>query len=144
METIVIQLIAAFIGSMGFCMMFRLRPGLLVPASAGGLLCWGVYLMSMQWSDGIFAAAFAASAFAAMYAEILARLLKAPATLFLIPAVVSLVPGGTLYYAMSYAVQGDLEMSGSYWAETVQYVLGIACGMCIIWALFTPIRPRKN
>ena len=68
-------------------MMFRLRPGLLVPASAGGLLCWGVYLMSMQWSDGIFAAAFAASAFAAMYAEILARLLKAPATLFLIPAV---------------------------------------------------------
>ena len=64
--------------------------------------------------------------------------------LFLIPAVVSLVPGGTLYYAMSYAVQGDLEMSGSYGAETVQYVLGIACGMCIIWALFTTIRPRKN
>ena len=87
---------------------------------------------------------FIASAFAATYAEVLARKLKAPATLFLIPAVVPLVPGSGLYYTISYAVQGDLEVSAGYGTQTLQFVLGIACGMCIIWALFTTVRPRKN
>lgn len=138
----VIQLLAAFLGSMGFCMMFRLRSGLLLPASLGGLFCWGIYLFSSQYLTGIFLPSLIASAFAATYAEVFARRLKAPATLFLIPAVVSLVPGGGLYYTISYAVQGELEQSGQYGAQTVQYVLGIACGMCIIWALFETIRPK--
>lgn len=93
---------------------------------------------------GDFSPSFIASAFAATYAEVLARKLKAPATLFLIPAVVPLVPGSGLYYTISYAVQGDLEVSAGYGTQTLQFVLGIACGMCIIWALFTTVRPRKN
>ena len=106
-----IQLAMAFVGSLGFCMMFRLRAGLLVPASLGGLFCWAVYLTGAQYVEGIFLPSFIASAFAATYAEVLARKLKAPATLFLIPAVVPLVPGSGLYYTISYAVQGDLEVS---------------------------------
>ncbi len=93
-----IQLAMAFAGSLGFCMMFRLRAGLLVPASLGGLFCWAIYLTETQYVEGIFLPAFLASAFAATYAEVLARKLKAPATLFLIPAVVPLVPGSGLYY----------------------------------------------
>ena len=139
-----IQLAMAFVGSLGFCMMFRLRAGLLVPASLGGLFCWAVYLTGAQYVEGIFLPSFIASAFAATYAEVLARKLKAPATLFLIPAVVPLVPGSGLYYTISYAVQGDLEVSAGYGTQTLQFVLGIACGMCIIWALFTTVRPRKN
>lgn len=144
MNEVIIQLTTAFAGSLGFCMMFRLRRGLWFPASVGGFLCWGVYLLGNGFGLGIFAAAFLASAFAAMYAEILARLMKAPATLFLLPAVVPLVPRGALFYTMSYAVEGNLALSGEYGASTVQYALGIACGMCIVWALFTTIRPRKN
>lgn len=144
MEKEIIQLITAFIGSMGFCMLFRLRKGLWLPAAAGGLLCWGFYLTGDHLWGKIFPAAFLASAFAALYAEAAARKLKAPATLFLIPAVVSLVPGGGLYYTMRYAVQGQMELSAMYGSETLQYVLGISCGMCIIWALFTTIRPRVN
>lgn len=140
----VIQLITAFIGSFGFCMMFKLRKGLLIPASVGGFLCWGIYLLCMRHFAGIFISSFIASAFSAMYAEMLARKMKAPATLFLIPAVVPLVPGGALYYTISYAVAGNVELSGMYGVQTTQFVLGIAGGMCIIWALFTTIRPRKN
>lgn len=144
MWTTVIQLVTALIGSLGFCMMFRLRAGLLLPAAVGGFLCWGVYLFAGSYLEGIFLPSFLASAFAAMYAEILARKMKAPATLFLIPAVVPLVPGGGLYYTISYAVQGEVERSGMYGVQTLQFVLGIAGGMCIIWALFTTIRPRRN
>ena len=140
----VVQILTAFAGSVGFCMLFKLRAGLVIPASVGGLLCWSIYLACVHQLEGIFLPSFIASAFAAMYAEILARKLKAPATLFLIPAVVPLVPGGGLYYTISYAVQGDLVMSGMYGTQTAQFVLGIACGMCIIWALFTTIRPRVN
>lgn len=140
----IVQLVMAFAGSMGFCMMFKLRAGLIIPASLGGLFCWGIYLAEAAHMDGVFFPSLAASAFAAMYAEILARMLKAPATLFLIPAVVPLVPGSGLYYTIRFAVQNHLERSAEYGVQTLQFVLGIACGMCIVWALFTTIRPRKN
>lgn len=145
MNTVITQLITAYLGSIGFCMVFRLRKELILPGATGGLLCMAIYLAAGHEIGGIFLPTFISSAFGAMYAEILARVLKAPATLFLIPAIVPLVPGGSLYYTLSYAVQGEIEKSQNYGTQTVQFVLGIACGMCIIWALFETIRPKfKN
>ena len=52
------------------------------------------------WS-GILLPTLTAAAFAALYAELLAWFMGAPATLFLIPALlIPLVPGRPLYYAM--------------------------------------------
>ena len=44
MQTIQIQLAAAFFGSLGFSIMFRVRGKLLLPASLGGLFTWSIYL----------------------------------------------------------------------------------------------------
>ena len=40
----VLQLAAAFSGSMGFALLFQVRRGKLLLASLGGLLAWAVYL----------------------------------------------------------------------------------------------------
>ena len=39
-----IQLASAFLGSMGFALLFHIRREKLLLASLGGLLTWGVYL----------------------------------------------------------------------------------------------------
>ena len=67
--------------------------------------------------------------------EDMARVEKAPATVFYIPALIPLVPGGSLYYAMSYAVRSDWDMVGRYGSATFYCALGIACGMSIVLAM---------
>ena len=135
MSTIVLQLITAFLGSLGFSLLFHLRKQLLLPASIGGLLCWGIYLIGTHYYEGVFVPCLLASASAALYAEILARIKKAPATLFLVPAVVPAIPGRTLYYAMSNAVQGEWDIARSYGYLTIQYALAIAGGISLVWAM---------
>ena len=136
MEKIIIQLIAAFLGSLGFAMLFHLRRGLLFPASLGGFFSWGLYLLGMQVWESVFAACLAAAAFSAFYGEILARLMRAPATLFFIPAAVPLIPGNPLYQTMSGVAQRDWLMAQHYGLLTIQYALAIALGIILVWSCF--------
>lgn len=78
-----LQLLMAFFGSAGFAIMFHLRRNFLMIASFGGLLTWLVYLICAPVMPGYFFPSLAASAFGALYAEVLARWLKAPVHIIL-------------------------------------------------------------
>lgn len=82
MKDVILQLVMAFVGSLGFAMLFRLRQSLWVSASLGGVICWGGYLLAMYFSGGqIFISGLAASALAAVYADFLAARKRAPVPL---------------------------------------------------------------
>ena len=135
MKEIIIQLIMAFSCSLGFAIVFGVRIGLMVPASFGATLSWATYLTGIHFDKGIFLSCLAGAAVAALYAEIQARVFKAPATLFLVPALIPLIPGSTLYYTMSGVVGRNLEMARDYGSRTVQYALAIAAGISLVWAV---------
>ena len=78
-----------------------------------------------------------------LYAEVLARVVKAPATVFLIPSIIPLVPGGRLYYTMRAIVDGDADNAKSYAMETIVIALGIAVGIVVISLVFYHIS-HKN
>ena len=64
MKDVIIQLVTAFLGSLGFTLLFGLRRRYLFAASLGGGLAWGVYLAVEAWMKqgllaGLIAAAFA-------------------------------------------------------------------------------------
>ncbi len=130
----VVQIAAAFFGSLGFALLFGLRRRYLLPAGLGGLLSWGVYLLLGRLLPSPFLACLAASAAAVVYAELLARFMRTPATLFVIPAVIPLVPGSSLYYAMSCVVQRDLASAREYGTQTLEFALAIAAGMSFVLA----------
>ena len=129
-----LQLLTAFFGSMGFSLLFGLRKRHLFAASLGGLLVWGLYLLADSRLHSLSFSNLLASAFAVLYAEFLARRLKCPATLFVLPGIVPLVPGGSLYYAMSYAVRRDMELASEYGTATLQTALAIAAGISFVMA----------
>ncbi|MGN0370393.1 MAG: threonine/serine exporter family protein [Butyrivibrio sp.] len=129
-----VQLISAFIGSVGFCILYHMRYKLLIPAAVGSVICWAVYLISFRFIGGIFWSSFIASAVAALYSEILAKIVKVPATILLLPAIIPMVPGSTLFYTMNCAVRGEWTQAKAYAVDTGMYALGIAAGICIIWA----------
>ena len=132
----IVQLLTSFTGALGFCLVFHLRRRYMFAASLGGLLTCGVYLAAASIWSGILLPTLTAAAFAALYAEFLAWFMGAPATLFLIPALlIPLVPGRPLYYAMYYAVQQDMDLSADFARQTALYALGIALGASLVWAL---------
>lgn len=132
MRTEIIQVICAVIGSFGFSFIFHLKRDKLIVASVGGGLTWLFYLLVVHRVNGEFVAYFLATVFATFYAELMARVKKAPATIFVITALIPLIPGGSLYYTMEYLMQKDMEMMRSKAAETAMLALAIAMGITIV------------
>ena len=107
-----IQVIAAFVGSIGFAIILKIKGRQILYAGIGGMLTWCVYLVCYNMMESYFWANLVAAMFVAFFAEIMARVNKAPATIFLTAAAVPLIPGRNLYYTMFGIVAGDLPMAG--------------------------------
>ena len=137
MKDMIVQLVTALIGSLGFALLFQLRKGLLAAASVGGLINWAVYLLVYELMGGAFIPCFAAAAVAVVYCEIAARVLKAPVTLFLVPSVVPSVPGSALFYTMSGIVRRDWAAAKDFGLKTAEFTLGIAAGICLAVVVFS-------
>ena len=123
---------AACYGVYGISGIFHDLPASKKPLD-GRFSWWGCYLLMFDVTQHIFASGLVASAFAAVYAEIFARKKMAPTLLFVIPSVVPLIPGSSLYYTMSAAVSGNTREISEYGSLTLQYALSIAAGISIVW-----------
>ena len=143
MKDIIVQLIASFMGALGFSFLFRLRKRHIIFASLGGLVTWGVFLLVNHFLQSPFFANLIASVFAVSISEIFARWRKCPATLFLIPSIIPLVPGSSLYYTMSYIVQNDMEMVRYHSHQLLIAALAIAAGISFVTICRELHAPRK-
>ena len=144
MKTEIVQIITSFFGSLGFALIFNLRKRHLVYASIGGIACWVAYLLTCNFSDGVYVPTVIASAVAALYAEIFARILKVPATVIFVSAIVPLIPGSSLFYTMSSAVLGDMQQFRVVGERTLFYVLGITSGISIVWSSWYMLQKFLN
>lgn len=136
MGYMILQLATAFVGSLGFALLFHVKRERLLLASLGGLLAWGVYLLMGWITDQDVVRYFVASVVLTVYAETLARLVKCPATLFIVTASIPLIPGGSLYRTMQYFMRNDLAAFSSQALTTVLLAVAIAVGMLVPTAIF--------
>lgn len=99
-----IQIFTGFLGSFGFSVLFNIRGRKLWVASLGGLISWTIFLLLEPVFQGEASRYFFAAAAVTVYSEFFARVLKTPTTTFLVSSIVPLIPGGSLYYTMNYAL----------------------------------------
>lgn len=135
MNYYVIQIIFAFLGTLGFSLLFQVPKKLLFWTSFGGIVSWSVYLSLQYLFGGLFLPYMLLAVAAAIYAEIMARIMKVPMTTFLILALIPAIPGGSLYYTMCSVVSKDWVNAQMNGYNTLQYALAIAVGISIIWAI---------
>ena len=143
----IFALVVAFFSTMGFALLFHLRPKLLVPACMGGMLSWGLFLVCSQYLEGIFLPCLIASSFSALYAQLLAMRVKAPMAVLYILAVVPLIPGSGLFNSMSNVVSSNWDMVIHYGQITAQYACAIAFGMAVVTAAsyaLEVVRRKRN
>lgn len=127
--TEIIQIITAFLGTLGFTVVFRSKREHILPIALGGAVSWVAYLVCAQFVSSDPICYFAASAVVGVYAEILARVLKTPAINIFAVAVLPLIPGGALYYTMRYAVIGEWEKFLVQGNITLGIAVAIALGI---------------
>ena len=80
----------------------------------------------------------------AIYAEVMARVNRAPATIFLTAAAVPLIPGGSLYYTMAGLVNGDESMLAESGSAAVTIALAISLGFVVVSVITRYIRAFRG
>ena len=112
--------------------MFNVHSWGLPLCAVGGGLTWAVYLLAMDATGSIFVANFWATAFAAAYSEIMARIRKYPAISYLVISIFTLIPGAGVYYTMNYAVRGEMELFAQKGMHTIAVAGMMAASMLLV------------
>src|SRR3712207_2987853 len=79
--------------------------------------------------------AFTAAVFVSVASEILARVMKQPAIVFIIPGILPLVPGITLYNTVLYTIQKDYIQAANAGTRAIIISIGISLGILVVASL---------
>lgn len=129
MEAILIKIVAGTIATLGFAILFRLKPSHWPFAMLDGLFACICYFGFTELFGGNFLPNLLAAFAASVFADLFARLCKAPSTVFILPGCIALVPGGTLYYAMSNLLSENRDVAVEYFLITLTVGIGIGGGI---------------
>ena len=146
-------LIASTVGTMGIILQFGIEKRVIVWALISSILCCAAYEIAAMLGADFFFASLIASAVAAAYSDIMAHVVKVPATVLIIPGIVPLVPGGRLYYTMLGAVSENMSLFSENGRAALSIAAGLAIGIIAVTAISRPLnakiaeishRKRKN
>lgn len=130
-QTEFIQIITGFIGSLGFAVLFNVRGRKMLFAALGGFLSWSMFIALGFLIESEPVRYFIVAASVSIYAELMARVLRTPTTTFIMTALIPLIPGGSLYYTMAYALESDLSRFIEKGIYTLELALALALGVII-------------
>lgn len=130
MIAVFIKILAGTLSTLGFAILFRLKPSHWIYAMLDGFLACVCYFAFRSIFDDSFLPNLLAAFVASSFAELFAKICKAPATVFVLPGCIALVPGGTLYYAMSNLISENTGLALDYFLTTL--TVGVAIGGGII------------
>lgn len=139
------QAIIGLIACAGFCILVNVPKKAIIPATLTGSIAWFVYQFAMSSGYTKPLAAFIATCIVTLVSDILSRKVKEAATVFIIPGILPLVPGSSMYYTMTYIISSDFEMAGKTGTQTLFTAGSIALAILIVGSflkIFTTIRHK--
>lgn len=136
-------ILSGTIGTMGFSLLFKSNPKRTFFNALGGTITCLVYVICCELFDHEFMQNIFPALAATAYAEIMARVLKAPATPILACSIIPLVPGGKLYYTTYYVVVGQMSLFEYTLRQTLRIAAGLAVGIIIVSVIVNEINSHK-
>lgn len=123
---------AAYVGCIGFFILFNIHGFGGFLCALGGALTWLTFRLCQQIGLGDLPAYFFATVIASGYSEIMARVRKCPAISYLVVSAFPLLPGAGIYYAMKYAMEGEMTLFVNKFMETLSIAGIIAVGILVV------------
>ena len=127
---------AAFVGTMGFAVIFGVPRKFYLDSGFIGMIGWGVYI----FSGSAFIAAFVLS----IVSYLQAHIRRCPVTVFLICGIIPLVPGGGIFWTAYHIVVDHLRLAASTGFEAIKVTVAIAAAIIIVAAIFNRLIKRKK
>ena len=132
----IIQTVSAFFVVFMFTVLLELPRRYVLYTAASGAMGWGMYLMVQNAWNSSMMAPFVSTLVVAFLSHILARLKKAPVTVFFVSGTLPAVPGAAIYRSVYYFIHNDPDRCSYYLAETLQVAGAIAMAIFIMDSLF--------
>ena len=140
----VLQVCMSFLGALGFSVLFNVRGLKLFLAALGGAMSWSIFLLMEPLGSSEPLRDFVSAFAIAVYAEIFARVLKTPATTFLIPSLIPHIPGGSLYHTMRYGLDRQWSACLSQAFYTLKLAMALALGIIAVLSLMGVVNVILN
>ncbi len=139
---IILNLVYCFIASLFFALIMNAPKKTLIHTSVVASIGYVIYILcSNQLNTTL--GFFAGTSFVAMMGEIFARKFKMPATIFIFPAVIAMVPGFGLYQTMLALVQNNIPQALEIGVNTILNIAAMAIAMALVSVLALKMKSRK-
>ncbi|MGL5694937.1 MAG: threonine/serine exporter family protein [Peptostreptococcaceae bacterium] len=125
----------ATLATVGFSVFLNAPKSTLFPCGLTGGIGWAVFYYLVTLTSNDILANFIASLLVSLLSEILARKLKQPAIIFIIPGIIPLVPGLGMYNTMLYLVQNNFDLAISKGANVLFVGGAISLGLLVVTSL---------
>lgn len=129
----ILQLIAAFCGTIAFALLFGVPKQHYVLCGVIGMVGWAIYLLLTEFLPLTPAeATFVATVVVAVFSRISAVWHKCPVTVFSICGIFPLIPGGSIYRCIYAAVIGEKADAASAGALAAKIIFGLVVGLVLV------------
>lgn len=136
---LLIQMLAAFVGTTAFAVLFGVPRKQYVPAGLVGALGWLLYLILFRHAGLSPAVATVISTvFIGILSRVFAVIEKCPAAVFLLCGIFPLVPGAGIFWCTYYLISSQFDLSSSAGLTAAKVAIAIVLG--IILAMELPQR----
>ena len=132
-KVLLVAALGAFGGTLGYAFILNAPKKTILPASFIGLFGYMAYVLLGMAGAGTISAYFLSTVLVSVVCEIEARVMRMPSTIFLLSALVPLVPGYNFYLAMLALVEDRGTAAG---LVAVQIVAAIAIGAAVTSVCF--------
>ncbi len=128
------QVVAAVVGTVGFSIMFSVPKEYYPLCGFVGGAGWLLYCLALPYSS-VSEATLAATVLVVFLSRFFAVRRKCPVTLFLIPGIIPLVPGGNIYWTVYYIVTNRPERSAAMGFEALKIAVAIVLGIVFVFQI---------
>ena len=139
-----LQIVGSFFAVVAFCYVLGAPPKFRLHAGAIGALGWALFLFLRDYhhfSTG--PATFFAGCLICICAQLLARILKTPVTIFIVTGILPLVPGAGMYRIAHSVISGEQSLTTHYLTETLTTAGMLAVSIIVVDSVFK-LLPTKS
>lgn len=139
-----ITLTICAIGCFGFSLLYNLKGRKAYMCGLGGFITWLAYLLCFKLYPNSFVATLFAAAMCAVFAQVMARVVKTPSSIFMTISVFPVIPGATLYYTMYGIVTSNEKLAIARALDLVLTCAAIVLGFMCVEVIYKYILKQFN
>lgn len=143
-----VQLIAAFLGTAGFAVIYGVPRDQYLPVGLCGLAGWTVYLIMVRMTGAsVIESTFVATLAVVIVSRFMAVQRRCPVIVFQICGVFTLIPGAGIFWTAYYVVIKELGMAVATGFTAIGVAIAIVLGIVLVTSipgsLFKIVKKRK-